>query len=78
MAEPEATESDALPSLPAGRYDAQARRQAQRQARQRGCLLYVPAEELLKAGWPLDAPPPFYRVWGSSRGGLFVRLYREA
>jgi hypothetical protein len=40
--------------------------------------VYIAAEELEKAGYPPDGPAPFYRVWGSSRGGLFVRLYREA
>jgi hypothetical protein len=37
----------------------------------------VPAEELKKAGWDPHGPTPFYRVWGSSRGGLFVRLYER-
>lgn len=64
-------------NLPAGKYDAGKRRRAQRAARQKGCSLYVPAEELSKAGWDPNGPPPFYRVWGSSQGGLFVRLYRE-
>lgn len=60
------------------KYDASARRRAQRRGRERGCWLYVPAEELEKAGYRPGDPPPFYRTWGSSRGGVFVRLYREA
>lgn len=60
------------------KYDASARRRAQRAGRQKGCSVYVPAEELLKAGYDPDGDPPYYRVWGSSRGGLFIRLYREA
>lgn len=59
-------------------YDPALRRRAKRgKQRERGVWLYVAAEELQKAGVPLDGPTPHYRVWGSSRGGLFVRLYRE-
>jgi hypothetical protein len=58
-----------------GRYDSAERRAATRAGRQRGCSIYIAAEELEKAGWDSQGPPPFYRVWGSSRGGLFVRLY---
>jgi len=58
-----------------GRYDAAERKAATRAGRRRGCYIYVPAEELEKAGWDPHGPTPFYRVWGSSRGGLFVRLY---
>jgi hypothetical protein len=60
-----------------GRYDAQERRLAQRRGRQKGCSVYIAAEELEKAGYSPDDPPPYYRVWGSSRGGLFIRLYKE-
>jgi hypothetical protein len=63
---------------PAGRYHAGLRRQAQRHGREKGCRVNIPMEELRKAGWDVDGPPPYYRVWGSSRGGLFIRLYREA
>jgi hypothetical protein len=64
--------------LPHGRYDAAERRRSKRAGRERGCWLYVPAEELVKAGIALVGPPPRYRVWGTRRGGVFVRLYREA
>lgn len=60
------------------RYDPHERRRAQRQGRERGCHVYIPGEELERAGWPLDRPTPWYRVWGSSRGSVLVRLYREA
>lgn len=59
------------------RYDAMARRRAQRRQRQRGVSVYIPAEELARAGFSPDDPPPFYRVWGQPRGGVFVRLYKE-
>lgn len=74
MAEPSKPVSEPRPS---GRYDARARRRSQRRGRERGCHVYIAAEELERAGWPLDDPPPWYRVWGSSRGGLFIRLYAE-
>lgn len=62
---------------PAGRYDAARRRQGKRTGRERGCWLYVPAEELEKAGVDVTGPPPFYRVWGTRRGGLVARFYGE-
>lgn len=60
------------------KYDSHARRRAQRRGRERGCWVYVPAEELAKAGYDPLQPPPWYRTWGGKRGGVFVRLYREA
>ena len=39
--------------------------------------MYIPAEELAKAGIDPNGPAPFYRTWGTSRGGVMVRLYRE-
>lgn len=60
------------------KYDTGARRRSQRRGRERGCWVYVPAEELRKAGYdPADAPP-WYRTWGTPRGGVYVRLYRSA
>lgn len=64
-------------ALANGRYDAQARRKAKRSGREAGCWAYIPAEELQKAGVDPNGPEPFYRVWGTQRGGVFVRLYRE-
>lgn len=62
----------------AGRgYDSAARRVAQRRGRERGCWVYVPADELERAGWPLDGPPPFYRTWGTRGRGVLVRLYKQ-
>lgn len=55
-----------------------ARRRAQRRGRERGCWVFVPAEELGKAGVDPAGDPPFYRTWGSPRGSVMVRLYREA
>lgn len=58
-------------------YDSAARRVAQRHGRERGCWVYVPAEELERAGWPSDSPAPFYRVWGTRGRGVLVRLYKD-
>lgn len=60
------------------KYDAGARRRAQRSARERGCWVYVPAEELVKAGIDPAGDPPTYRTWGTARGGVMVRLYKPA
>lgn len=61
----------------AGRYDSGERRRSVRKGRERGCWVYIPAEELRKAGIdPAAQPPPFYRTWGTRRGGVLVRLYR--
>lgn len=64
--------------LPNGRYDPGLRRRAVRKQRERGCSIYIAAQELLAAGYDPDDPPPYYRVWGTPSGGVFVRLYREA
>ena len=64
--------------MKAGRYDAAQRRRSVRRGRERGCWVYVPAEELQRAGIDLDGPPPFYKVWGRRGGGLAARFYREA
>jgi hypothetical protein len=59
-------------------HDTAARRRGKRSGRERGCWLYVPAETLERAGWSLEAPPPWYRLWGSydgSRGAIVARLY---
>lgn len=60
-----------------GKYDAGKRRRAVRAARQRGVSIYIPADELRKAGIDPDGPRPWYRVWGSKSGGFFGRLYRS-
>jgi len=62
--------------VPGGSYDYARRRRSKRTGRERGCWLYIPADELTRAGVQLDAEPPLYRVWGTKRGGLMIRLYR--
>lgn len=60
-----------------GMYDHARRRQAKRSGRERGCWAYIAAEELEAAGIDPEGPPPLYRVWGTPRGGVLVRLYRQ-
>ena len=57
------------------------RRKAQRRKGYRGFDINVPLEEMIAAGWPVDAPPPFYRVTGYQRSAkgrtVIVTLYDE-
>lgn len=65
------------PYTASGRYDHAARRKAQRNGRERGCWVYIPAE-LLSQGDPTGGEfAPFYRVYGGKRGRFVVTLYRE-
>lgn len=79
-AAPDADGGTGSPAEPtrAGRYDDAARRTAQRTGREKGCWVYIPRDELLKAGIDPDGTAPFYRVWGRERGSVLVRLYGEA
>lgn len=60
-----------------GQYDRARRRRSVRRGRERGCWVYIPEEELRKAG--IEGPPPFYRTWGSAVRGhrVTVNLYSE-
>jgi hypothetical protein len=58
-------------------HDAMQRRRAVRTGRERGCWVYVPAEELVKAGHASGGALPFYRTWGSKKGAVLVQLYRN-
>jgi len=58
------------------RYDAGRRRQSIRRGRERGCWVYVPAEELERANIDPYGPAPLYSMWGRQRGSLLVRLYK--
>ncbi|HWE82788.1 MAG TPA: hypothetical protein VG265_14150 [Gaiellaceae bacterium] len=59
-------------------YDRVRRRRAQRKQREKGVSLYVPAEELVRAGIDPDGPEPFYRVWGVPGGRVLVNFYDES
>lgn len=60
------------------RYDAMMRRRATRSGRERGVWIFIPAEELVKAGVDPAGEPPWYRTWGSRKRAVLVQLYREA
>src|SRR5205085_12248991 len=62
----------------AGRADHAVRRLAQRRGRERGCWVYIDAEQLAKTGVELNGEPPAYRTWAGPRGRVVVQLYREA
>ncbi len=40
-------------------------------------MIYIPQEELSKAGVAPGSPRPWYRLWGAPRGRVLVNLYRE-
>lgn len=65
--------------MKAGRYDAALRRRAKRAGRERGCWIYIAAEELERAGIDPHGPAPWYRVTGTQTRGAraMVNLYRE-
>jgi hypothetical protein len=65
------------PASRSGSHDYARRRRSLRKQREKGCSVYIPADDLAKAGIDPDGPPPFYRVWGAPRGSVLVRLYRE-
>lgn len=58
-------------------YDFARRRRSVRRGRERGCWVYVPSDELVKAGYDPDDPPPFYRTWGSRHGSVLIRFYKK-
>lgn len=70
-----------MSTLTQGGYDAAKRRQSTRTRRQRGCYVYIPAEELARAGIHPTDPPPYYRTHGHRRSAnghtVIVTLYRE-
>jgi hypothetical protein len=59
------------------RRDTAERRRTRRVGRERGCAVYIPADELVKAGIDPYGPPPYARVWGAPRGRVVVQLYKE-
>jgi hypothetical protein len=59
------------------RYDHARRRKATRSRRMRGCYVYIPAEELAKAGYDPYGEPPLYKTWAGPRGSILLTLYRK-
>lgn len=60
-----------------GRHDTAARRRALRKQREKGCSIYIAAEQLQAAGVDPNGPAPFYRVWAGERGRFIVTLYGD-
>lgn len=60
-----------------GRHDTALRRRSRRQQRERGCHVYIPAEDLIATGIDPNDPPPYFRTWAVGRGRVIVRLYRD-
>lgn len=61
----------------AGRHDQAARRRAQRTGRERGCWVYIPAEQLARLGIDPAAAPPYFRTWDGRKRTVLVQLYLE-
>lgn len=59
------------------RYDRSKPRQSLRRGQERGVWVFIPAEELRRAGFDPREPAPKYRLWGRKRGSVLVRLYVE-
>lgn len=58
------------------RFDAAEMRRGQRRGRERGCWVYIPAEQLLRCGIPIDGLAPKYRTWSADgRPRVIVNLY---
>ena len=60
-----------------GRHDQGARRKAARKQRERGCHLYIPAEQLVACGIDPLGPAPWFKTWNGRKGTILVQLYRE-
>jgi hypothetical protein len=74
---PETAQAAVSPQAVNGRHDHAMRRRSKRTGRERGCWLYIPAVDLLRAGYGAEQHEPFYRVWANARGRITVQLYRE-
>lgn len=61
----------------AGRHDQGRRRQSRRNGRERGCWVYIPGEQLERAGISTREAPPFYRSWDGRKRTILVQLYTE-
>jgi hypothetical protein len=59
-----------------GRPDVAALKQTRRSGREKGCWLYIPAEQLAEMGIDPEGPAPLYRVWNAQdRPRAVVNLY---
>ena len=59
-------------------HDQARRKKALRKGRERGCSVYIAAEQLQEAGIDPNGPAPWYRIWvGKGRPRFVVNLYTE-
>ena len=58
------------------RYDVNARRRGKRNGNEKGCWIYVPAEEPRRMGIDPADPAPEYRIYSGRRQGMAVTLYK--
>ena len=58
-------------------HDHARRRKTVRRGRERGCWLYVPAEQLVETGFQLSEPPPYYKTWPGRKRTILVQFYTE-
>lgn len=61
----------------AGKHDQAQRRRAKRGGRETGCWIYIPGEQLERAGFVRENPPPYYRTWDGRKHTVLVQLYAE-
>lgn len=61
----------------AGRHDQGARRRSVRKGRERGCWVYIPAEQLQRSGIDPRGAPPYFRSWDGRKRTILVQLYTE-
>jgi hypothetical protein len=69
--------SPATDPMRAGRFDPGVRRASKRHGREKGCWVYIPAEQLVAAGITVEGQPPLYRTWPApGRPRVIVNLYQ--
>jgi hypothetical protein len=56
-------------------YDPRAWRRSARQGRERGCHIYIPAEELLKLRADLGDRPPVYRITHVRTKEIYIEFH---
>lgn len=58
-------------------FDQARRKRGKRQQRERGAWVYIPQEILAASGreHAADGGAPFYRVWTSGKGRVWIQLY---
>ena len=65
------------PSTRNTKYDHAALRNGVRRGRERGCWVYIPAEELEKAGIDPFGQSPRYQLWPGRKRTILVQLHKR-